>query len=129
MNNSGKYTPLAERMRPKSLDKFYGQEHLVGEGKILSQLVKTDRLVSIIFWGPPGSGKTTLGYLLAHYFNCPCLFLVRSFRESRKSRRSWPKLKVIKNFTYSPRLFLSMKFTVSIKLSKLHFYHMWKREI
>jgi len=74
MNNSGKHTPLAERMRPKNLDKFYGQEHLVGKGKILSQLVKTDRLVSIILWGPPGSGKTTLGYLLAHYFNCPCLF-------------------------------------------------------
>jgi len=79
MNNPGKmndnkHIPLAEKMRPKSLDQFYGQEHLVGEGKILSQLIKTDSLVSIIFWGPPGSGKTTLGYLLAHYFNCPCLF-------------------------------------------------------
>ena len=69
-----KHVPLAERMRPKSLDRFYGQEHIIGEGKILSQLIKSDRLVSIIFWGPPGSGKTTLGYILAEHFNLPCMF-------------------------------------------------------
>jgi len=69
-----RHTPLAERMRPQSLDQFYGQEHLIGEGKILSQLIKGDQLVSIIFWGPPGSGKTTLGNILAKYNNYPCLF-------------------------------------------------------
>jgi putative ATPase len=66
--------PLAERMRPKSLARFCGQEHLVGQGKILSQLIEADHLVSIVFWGPPGSGKTTLGYILAQQFNLPCLF-------------------------------------------------------
>jgi putative ATPase len=66
--------PLAERMRPKSLDRFCGQEHLIGEGKILSQLIEADHLVSIVFWGPPGSGKTTLGYILAQQFDLPCLF-------------------------------------------------------
>ncbi len=66
--------PLAERMRPKTLERFYGQEHLIGQGKILSQLIEADHLVSIVFWGPPGSGKTTLGYILAHQFNLPCLF-------------------------------------------------------
>lgn len=69
-----KHVPLAERMRPKTLDRFYGQEHIIGSGKILSQLIKADRLVSIIFWGPPGSGKTTLGYILAEHFNFPCMF-------------------------------------------------------
>jgi putative ATPase len=68
------HTPLAERMRPENLEQFYGQEHLIGEGKILSQLIKTDQLVSIIFWGPPGSGKTTLGYILAKTFDFPCMF-------------------------------------------------------
>ncbi len=68
------HTPLAERMRPENLEQFYGQEHLIGEGRILSQLIKADQLVSIIFWGPPGSGKTTLGYILAHAFDFPCLF-------------------------------------------------------
>ncbi len=66
--------PLAERMRPKTLERFYGQEHLIGMGKILSQLIEADHLVSIVFWGPPGSGKTTLGYILAQQFNLPCLF-------------------------------------------------------
>ena len=66
--------PLAERMRPRSLERFYGQGHLIGKGKILSQLIETDHLVSIVFWGPPGSGKTTLGYILAQQFNLPCLF-------------------------------------------------------
>ena len=69
-----KYVPLAERMRPKTLDRFYGQEHIIGEGKILYELIEADRLVSIIFWGPPGSGKTTLGYILANHFNFPCIF-------------------------------------------------------
>jgi len=68
------HTPLAERMRPKNLQQFYGQDHLIGEGKILSQLIKTGQLVSIIFWGPPGSGKTTLGYILANTFNYPYMF-------------------------------------------------------
>jgi putative ATPase len=66
--------PLAERMRPKTLERFRGQEHLIGKEKILSQLIEADHLVSIVFWGPPGSGKTTLGYILAHQFNLPCLF-------------------------------------------------------
>jgi len=66
--------PLAERMRPRSLERFCGQEHLLGEGKILTQLIEADHLVSIVFWGPPGSGKTTLGYILAHQFDLPCLF-------------------------------------------------------
>ncbi len=68
------HTPLAERMRPENLEQFYGQEHLIGEGKILSQLIKADQLVSIIFWGPPGSGKTTLGHILAKTFDFPCMF-------------------------------------------------------
>ena len=69
-----KHIPLAERMRPKTLGRFYGQEHIIGKGKILSQLIEADSLVSIIFWGPPGSGKTTLGFILADQFNFPCIF-------------------------------------------------------
>ncbi len=74
MERQPNHTPLAERMRPRSFARFYGQEHLLGKGKILSELIDSGRLVSLIFWGPPGSGKTTLGILLAQHFNLPCLF-------------------------------------------------------
>ena len=57
--------PLAARMRPATLEEFVGQEHFLGEGKLLRRLLAADRLDSVIFYGPPGTGKTTLAYLLA----------------------------------------------------------------
>ena len=68
------HTPLAERMRPQSFDRVHGQDHLLGPGKLLAELIEGNRLVSIIFWGPPGSGKTTLGTMLARHFDLPCEF-------------------------------------------------------
>jgi putative ATPase len=74
MNASEKHVPLAERMRPRTFGELYGQDHLLGKGKILSQLVEADRLVSLIFWGPPGSGKTTLAMMLSRHFDLPYAF-------------------------------------------------------
>jgi len=60
-----KNKPLADRIRPDCLDDFLGQEEIIGEGKLLKQAIESDKLPSIIFWGPPGSGKTTLAYIIA----------------------------------------------------------------
>jgi putative ATPase len=57
--------PLAARMRPRTLDEFVGQQHFLGEGRLLRRLLKADRVGSVIFYGPPGTGKTTLARLLA----------------------------------------------------------------
>ena len=63
--NARKNAPLAERMRARTLDEFYGQEHLLGPGRLLRRAVEADRLTSSIFYGPPGCGKTTLAHVIA----------------------------------------------------------------
>lgn len=63
--------PLAERMRPRSLDDYVGQKHLIGEGAILRKMIDAGRISSFILWGPPGVGKTTLAQIIAHTLKVP----------------------------------------------------------
>jgi putative ATPase len=67
--------PLAERLRPRSFDQFFGQEHLLGEGKSLRKLIETERVPSMIFWGPPGVGKTSLALFIAEKLKRPYTLL------------------------------------------------------
>lgn len=88
--------PLAERLRPQSLDEFIGQKHLVGKGAVLRRMIDSGRIPSIIFWGPPGVGKTTLAHIIANTVNAPFYKLsainsgvkdVREVIEKAKSNR------------------------------------------
>ncbi|WP_274940787.1 replication-associated recombination protein A [Chordicoccus furentiruminis] len=64
--NGEKESPLASRMRPRTLDEVVGQQHIIGKGRLLYRAIKADRLTSVIFYGPPGTGKTTLAKVIAH---------------------------------------------------------------
>ena len=88
--------PLAERMRPNTLDQYVGQKHLVGEGAVLRQMIDSGRISSFILWGPPGVGKTTLAQIIAHKLETPFYTLsavtsgvkdVREVIERAKSNR------------------------------------------
>ena len=69
MNNS--QIPLAERLRPQNLDEYLGQEHLIGEGAILRKAIESGNIPSMILWGPPGVGKTTLAHIISEQLNRP----------------------------------------------------------
>src|SRR5215217_4923361 len=68
MNSSA---PLAERMRPQTLDDLAGQEHLTGKGSILRTAIENGKIPSMILWGPPGTGKTTIAHIIAHTLSVP----------------------------------------------------------
>jgi putative ATPase len=93
MNNN---VPLAERIRPITLDELVGQEHLVGKGSILRTSIENGKVPSIIFWGPPGTGKTTIANIIAHTLSVPFFQLsaissgVKEVREVIEEARSKP---------------------------------------
>lgn len=88
--------PLAERMRPTTLDGFVGQKHIIGENAILRKMVDSGRILSFILWGPPGTGKTTLAKIIAHKLNRPFYTLnavsagVKDVREVIEKAKSSP---------------------------------------
>lgn len=79
VNKSNSNTPLAVRMRPKTLDEFVGQKHILGENKILRRVISSGRISSMLFYGPPGSGKTALGFIVANTVNAEFRYLNAAF--------------------------------------------------
>src|SRR4029079_6316211 len=68
-------TPLAERIRPTTLDELVGQQHLTGKGSILRTAIEHGKIPSMILWGPPGTGKTTIANIIAHTLHVPFIQL------------------------------------------------------
>src|SRR5438874_10325174 len=81
------HAPLAERMRPRTIDEFVGQEHLLGRGHVLRDMIESGRVESLILWGPPGSGKTTLAHLLAAASGAPAVSRSEEHTSELQSRR------------------------------------------
>ena len=76
--------PLAERMRPHTLDEYIGQQHLIGEGAVLRRMIDSGHISSFILWGPPGVGKTTLAQIIAHRLETP-FYTLSAVTRDRKS--------------------------------------------
>ena len=96
--------PLAERMRPKRLEDFIGQEHLVGEGKLLRQLIDGGTIPSLVLWGPPGSGKTTLATLLAQAISAHFVFFSAVLSGVKDIRQIVEQAKALREQTGKPTI-------------------------
>ena len=113
--------PLAEKMRPSALKDVYGQNHLIEQGKIIHEIISNKQPTSLILWGPPGSGKTTLARIIANEVNAE--FIELSAVTSGKA----DVLSVIEHAKQNQRLklrpyYLLMKYIGLIKLNKTLFY-------
>jgi len=117
--------PLADRMRPRTLDEFVGQKHLVGKGKILREIIENDRLCSIIFWGPPGSGKTTLSKIIAEKTKSRFI----SFSAVTSGIKQIKEIMEVARYNKREHNIKTMKFTVSTKPSKMHFCLLLKKAL
>ncbi|MGV8075211.1 MAG: replication-associated recombination protein A [Syntrophobacteraceae bacterium] len=89
------HAPLAERMRPVTIEEFVGQAHLLGEGKILDRLLRNRRFQSLIFWGPPGSGKTTLAKIIVGHSQAHLIYLSAVMAGTREIRAAVEEAKEV----------------------------------
>ncbi len=111
-------------MRPRTLDEFVGQEHLLGPGKPLRLAIERDDPTSMIFWGPPGTGKTTLAKIIAQMTQASFIefsAVMRGIKEIKKVMVEAEKAASLGR----GRFCLWMRFTGSIRLSRMRFCLMW----
>ena len=119
--------PLASRLRPSTLEEFAGQEHLLGEGRMLRQLIERDQISSMIFWGPPGVGKTTLAGIIAGRTNADFINF-SAVTSGMKEIKEVIRQKAAGGLE-SARSCLWMRFIVLIRRSRMHFCLLWRREV
>ncbi len=131
--------PLADRLRPAALEEYVGQRHLLGPGKILRQLLERDQIPSMIFWGPPGVGKTTLASIIANrtrsdFVNfsavtCGIKEIKEIMHQAQENRaygvRTLVFVDEIHRFMENARYYLLMRFTALTKPSRTPFCPMW----
>lgn len=127
-NRAGQDMPLATRMRPRTLEEFAGQRHLLGKGKVLRQLIEEDRVSSMIFWGPPGVGKTTLAQIIAA--RTKANFINFSAVTSGIKEIRGVMSEAEQNHRMGERtLLFSTKSIALIRRSRTRFCRLWKRAV
>lgn len=126
INQLEKSAPLADRLRPKDLSDYLGQDHLIGDGKIINRMIKADRIYSMIFYGPPGVGKTSLAKIISQKTNMAFeeISAVASGISDLKK-----KVQIAKdNLSYENKktILLLTRFTDLTKASRIISFLMWR---
>jgi hypothetical protein len=117
--------PLAERMRPRTLDDYVGQEHLVGQGAVLRRMIESGHISSFILWGPPGVGKTTLAQIIAGMLKVPFFTLSAVTSGVKDVREVIDKARQGRFFNAESPFSSSMRFTGSPSRSKTRCWGLW----
>lgn len=112
-------------MRPRTLDDYVGQEHLVGPGGVVRRMIESGRISSFILWGPPGVGKTTLAEIVASEMKVPFYTLSAVTSGVREVREVIEKAKSGRFFNNASPILSSMRFTVSPSRSKTRCWALW----
>ena len=119
---SNKYAPLAARMRPRTFDDYVGQSHLLKPGAPLRRMVENDRVSSIILWGPPGVGKTTLAEIIANLTHAHFVRISATSAGVADLRKVVEEARKLRKSTGQRSILLLTKFTASTKLNKMLSY-------
>lgn len=119
------FQPLAARMRPENLAQYIGQQHLLAAGKPLPRAIEAGHLHSMILWGPPGTGKTTLAEVIARYANADVERISAVTSGVKEIREAIERARQNRNAGRRTILLLT-KFTVSTKASRMRFCHILK---
>lgn len=121
-------SPLASRLRPRTLDEVVGQQHIVGKDKLLYRAIKADKLTSVIFYGPPGTGKTTLAKVIANTTSAS-FTQINATVAGKKDMEAVVKQAQDDLGMYGKRPFYSlMRSTASTRDSRIIFFPLWRTE-
>ena len=124
--NKEKESPLASRLRPTKLEEVVGQQHIIGKDKLLYRAIKADKLQSVIFYGPPGTGNTTLAKVIAKTTSAEFMQINATSAGKKDMEAVIERQNSCRACTENVRSCLSMRFTVLTKVSRIICFRLWR---